>query len=392
MFLVGGTRPEGLKLGPVAAAMREQHRLDPVIVASGQHPATFHQALASFEMRPDITVCPTREQGGQAELVGALLSELDGAFARRSPDAVVVQGDTSTTLAAALAAFWRGIPVVHLEAGLRTGDLTAPFPEEANRKLVGQISALHLAPTPTAVRNLELDGIHGPRVLSIGNTIVDAALTLSGTFRRYADDRLTKVEKRVAGRRRRLVLVTVHRRESWGAPLRRVLGAVAELITAHPDIEVVLPAHPNPMVAEDVHSVLDGVPRVTVTEPLPYLDLLRLLKQSDLVLSDSGGIQEEVASFGVPVLVLREVTERMEAVKAGFAVLVGTNPETIVAAATDMLGHGEWVPAQSVNPFGDGQARYRAEQAIAWHLGLEAEPPSQFIPPDVPSPIAAVAS
>jgi UDP-N-acetylglucosamine 2-epimerase (non-hydrolysing) len=382
--LVGGTRPEGLKLGPVADAMREDGRIRPIIVASGQHPTMFHQAMDVFLLRPDITVRPSRRQGGQAELTSMLLTELDQVLSDCRPDAVVVQGDTTTTLAGALAAFWQGIPVVHLEAGLRSGDLSAPFPEEGNRKIVGQISSLHLAPTPAAARNLEQDGIAGPGVLTIGNTIVDAALALSSTQVDYSNPVLSAVERRVAAGRRRLVLVTVHRRESWGAPLRRVLRAVGELVDAIPDIEVVVPAHPNPQVRGQVHEILGRRERVTVTEPLPYVDLVRLMSCAALVLSDSGGIQEEVATFGVPVLVLREVTERMEAVRAGIARLTGTDGTAIVQTATRILqdsARGGTQPCAG-NPFGDGRARYRAEQAIAWRLGLDGEPPEPFDPED----------
>jgi UDP-N-acetylglucosamine 2-epimerase (non-hydrolysing) len=385
--LVGGTRPEGLKLGPVAAAMREEGRIDPLIVASGQHPTMFHQAMDVFDMRPDITVRPARRQGGQAELASLLLAELDQVLADCQPQAVVVQGDTTTTLAAALAAFWRGIPVVHLEAGLRSGDLSAPFPEEGNRKLVGQISSLHLAPTPAAARNLELDGIAGPGVLTIGNTIIDAALALSRVRVEYSHSALSDAESRAAAGDRRLVLVTVHRRESWGEPLQRVLRAVADLVRSVPDIEVVVPAHPNPLVRDQVVDVLGDLDRVTVTDPLPYVDLVRLLRCAALVLSDSGGIQEEVGSFGVPVLVLREVTERKEAVQAGIARLVGTDGDLVQKTATQVLEEtatqvgGRPCPD---NPFGDGKARYRAEQAIAWHLGVLAAPPEPFAPRIVP--------
>lgn len=381
--LVGGTRPEGLKLGPVVVAMIERGRLSPLTVASGQHPTMFHQAIEAFDLHPDIELNGLRQRGGQAELVSLLLPELDAVLAARRPAAVVVQGDTSTTLAAALTAFWRGVPVVHLEAGLRSWNLAAPFPEEGNRRLVAQISSLHLAPTPTAVRNLATDGIHGPYVLSIGNTVVDAALTLSNRPAAYSDDRLAKIEQRAAAERSRLALVTVHRRESWGAPLRRVLTAVAELVRILPDLEIVLPAHPNPVVRDDVLRILGGEDRVTVTEPLPYVDLIRLLKRASLVLSDSGGIQEEVASFGVPVLVLREVTERTEAVEAGFATLVGTDEEIIIEQASRLLRRGgtdDTGRSLHANPFGDGWARYRAEEAIAWTLGLQPDPPAQFLP------------
>ncbi|WP_279579067.1 non-hydrolyzing UDP-N-acetylglucosamine 2-epimerase [Fodinicola feengrottensis] len=244
----------------------------------------------------------------------------------RQPAAVVVQGDTTTTLAGALGAFWRRIPVVHLEAGLRSYDLTSPFPEEANRKLVGQVAALHLTPTAVAAANLAAEGIASERVLTVGNTVVDAVLEVAGKCRPYQDSRLAAVDAEVRAGRRRLVLVTVHRRESWGEPMERVLRAVAEIVLTHPDIEVVLPAHPNPAVFGQVQEILGQLDRITVTEPLSYSDLARVLSVATLVLSDSGGIQEEAPSFGVPVLVLRDVTERMEAVDAGVCAVGGYGP------------------------------------------------------------------
>lgn len=380
--LVGGTRPEALKLGPVAAAMSEQGRLRPVIVASGQHPSMFHQALSVFGLRPDASVALARHAGGQAELAGLLLPELDAMFDRYRPAAVVVQGDTATTLVAALAGFWRRLPVIHLEAGLRSGDLDAPFPEEGNRRLVGQITSLHLAPTPRAEQNLAEEGITGPEVITIGNTIVDAALAVSESYAGFAEGRAARILDRAAAAHTRLVLVTMHRRESWGRPVRRVLTAVKELIRTVPDVDVVLPVHPNPIMRDEVRRTLGRLDRVIVTEPLQYVDLLRVMKDAALVLSDSGGIQEEAVSFGVPILVLREVTERMEAVESGFATLVGTDRETIVGSATGLLtGDPSFaVPPPQCNPFGDGHARYRAEQAIAWHLGIELEPPAPFVP------------
>lgn len=400
--LVGGTRPEALKLGPVAAAMRESGRLRPVIIASGQHPSMFHEALSVFGLEPDATLTLERSAGGgQAELAGQLLPELDVLLARFEPAAVVVQGDTATTLAGALAGFWRRVPVIHLEAGLRSRDLAAPFPEEGNRRLVAQIAALHLTPTPMAEQNLAAEGIGGPTVITIGNTIVDAAIAVSASRAGFADSRVAGVVDRVAAEQSRLVLATVHRRESWGAPMRRVLAAVADLVGSVPDVEVVIPAHPNPAVRDEVHQTLGHLDRVLVTDPLAYVDLLRLLKCASLVLSDSGGIQEEVASFGVPILILREVTERMEAVDSGFATLVGTDREVILKSATALLGGDPRHPApRGCNPFGDGRARYRAEHAIAWTLGMQLDPPAPFVPtepaeadkPTEPDELAAVPS
>jgi len=246
VHLIGGTRPEAVKLAPVALAMREQGLLNPVLVESGQHPAMVGQALAAFDLAPDISVRFERRTGSQAELVGELIRRLDALWAARVPAAVMVQGDTTTSLAGALAAFWRRIPVVHLEAGLRSGNLDSPFPEEANRRLVAQVAALHLAPTTLAAMNLLDEGVPVGQILVSGNTVVDAALAVAARKLPYEEERLAGV----AASGRRLVLVTAHRRESWGEPLDRVLAAVRELVRRFDDIHVVLPSHPNPAVRE----------------------------------------------------------------------------------------------------------------------------------------------
>jgi UDP-N-acetylglucosamine 2-epimerase (non-hydrolysing) len=379
VWLVGGTRPEALKLAPLAAAMNGQQRLRPLIVSSGQHPTMFHQGLAAFGLAPDREIRVSRDTGSQAELAARLIEQLDRRLVLDSPAAVVVQGDTTTALAGALTAFWRQIPVVHLEAGLRSHDLAAPFPEEANRKMVDQIAALHLAPTPGAAVNLRAEGVAPECIHVIGNTIVDAVMTLAGRTRRFSDPALAAVEDGLANGRR-LVLVTAHRRESWGAPLRRVLGAVRDVLAAHPDVIVALPAHPNPEVRADVVAVLGADRRVVITPPLDYPDLVRLLERSTLVLSDSGGIQEEAPSFGVPVLVLRERTERREAIEAGYATLVGTDRARIVTEACRLLSetvggaraNGRRLP----NPFGDGHSGERAMAAIVGMLHGEVQRPA----------------
>ena len=382
VFLVAGTRPEAVKMAPVAAAMFAGGRIRPVLVNSGQHPEMVDQALESFGFAADVRLKLNRVTGGQAELTSQLIEELDRLFAERSPSAVLVQGDTTTTLAGALAAFWQQIPVVHLEAGLRSHDLTSPFPEEGNRKMVGQLASLHLAPTADAAAHLAAESLQGNNVLTIGNTVVDAVLDVAARRAPYGDTRLQEIENRVQGGQSRLVLVTTHRRESWGEPLDRVLRAVADIVEARPDVEIVLPAHPNPAVRGQVLDVLGGVGRVTITDPLPYAQMARLLAQCTLVLSDSGGIQEEAPSFGVPALVLRDVTERMEAVNAGCAVLVGTDRERITSLTVDLLDNPSAREAMTAdgNPFGDGLASVRTEQALAWLLGLQQQRPVEFAP------------
>ncbi|MFC5288976.1 non-hydrolyzing UDP-N-acetylglucosamine 2-epimerase [Actinokineospora guangxiensis] len=362
ILLLVGTRPEAVKAAPVAVAMAADPDLSPVIVHSGQHEWVVDQALAPFGLTPDERLPVRRSGGGQAELMAGLLPALDALLARRKPAAVVVQGDTTTTLAGALAAFWRGIPVAHLEAGLRTGDLAAPFPEEANRQMVARIAALHLAPTADSARALRAESVPVPDIVVTGNTVVDAVRVIATADRPPADPAFAALEPELdAGAR--LVLVTVHRRESWGAPLDDVLSAVRALVERHLDIRVLLPAHPNPNVRARVTAVLGGVPRAVVTDPLSYPDLVRALRRSALVITDSGGIQEEAPTFGVPVLVTRDVTERMEAVRAGCARLVGTDRTRVLTAADQALAANLRVPADR-NPFGDGHAAHRVVDAL----------------------------
>jgi UDP-N-acetylglucosamine 2-epimerase (non-hydrolysing) len=374
--LVAGTRPEAVKLGPVAAALRSTGRLQPVLVDSGQHDVMVAEALADLGEKIDVRLTISRRSGSQAELSARLTEALDDHYARTAPAAVVVQGDTTTALVAALTAFWRRIPVVHLEAGLRSGDMAAPFPEEANRRLIGQLADLHLAPTGRAAQNLLAEGAEAGRVLVIGNTVVDAVIAVAASGVAHRDPRLEAVEQaETAGLR--LVLVTAHRRESWGEPLDRVLAAVRQLAVEFDDIQVVVPAHPNPGVTEQVAAGLADSPRTLVTGPLPYGSLCRLLARSTIVLSDSGGVQEEAPSFGVPVLVLRDVTERTEGIEAGCSRLVGTDPDRILPAARRLLRDPLARAAMTAagNPYGDGHAAPRAEQAVAWLLGLAGAPP-----------------
>ncbi|MFC7530316.1 non-hydrolyzing UDP-N-acetylglucosamine 2-epimerase [Actinoplanes sp. GCM10030250] len=373
VHLIGGTRPEAVKLAPVVLAMREAGLLTPVLLASGQHPAMVTQALAAFGLEPDITLTVERESGSQAELLTAMVRELDELWSVRTPAAVIVQGDTTTSLAGALAAFWRRIPVVHLEAGLRSGDLESPFPEEGNRRLVAQVASLHLAPTPLAAMNLLDEKINPADVLITGNTVVDATLAVAGRKLPFENPDVAAAR---AGSTNRLVLVTAHRRESWGEPLDRILTAVTDLIARYPDIEVVLPSHPNPAVRAQVDTALAGVERVTVTDPLPYPDLSRLLSEAYLVLTDSGGIQEEAPSFGVPALVLRDVTERVESLDAGCAKLVGSDTGRIVEEASALLDSRVRRDAMTANgnPYGDGLAALRTAQATAALLGLAPFP------------------
>jgi UDP-N-acetylglucosamine 2-epimerase (non-hydrolysing) len=363
VLLVVGSRAEAVKLAPVARAMGAASTLGPVIVHSGPSDGAVDRVLGAFGLAADVSLDIRRRSSSQAELVAAQLPALDEVIVQRRPAAVLVQGDSATTLAGALAGFWRGVPVAHLEAGLRSGDLAAPFPEEGSRQMVARVAALHMAPTRAAAMALRAEAVGSGRIVVTGNTVVDAVEHVARADLPALDPAMAEVERQLDERGARLALVTAHRRESWGEPLDRVLAAVRTMVNAYRDLFVLLPVHPNPAVRAQVSRALGRHPRVRVTKPLDYSDLVRALRFADLVLTDSGGIQEEAPSFGTPVLVLRDVTERREAIDAGCAWLVGTDPRRIVAEADRVLCTGLRVPA-SRNPFGDGRAARRVVAEI----------------------------
>jgi UDP-N-acetylglucosamine 2-epimerase (non-hydrolysing) len=369
--LLVGTRPEAVKIAPVAMAMMGHPELRPIIVHSGQHRTMVQQALEPFGLAPDVEFVVERPTGGQAELAAALLPALDEWIVECRPAAVLVQGDTATTVAGGLVSFWRDVPLVHLEAGLRTGDLAKPFPEEGNRQLVSRITSLHLAPTLAAADALRAENVPSPRIVVTGNTVVDAVQYIARADLPSRNDTLLEFERQAGDCRGRLILVTVHRRESWGEPLNQVLAAVREIVARHEDCFVVLPTHPNPTVSAQVHDVVDGHPRIAVLPPLDYPDLVRILRRAALVMTDSGGIQEEAPTFGTPTLVVRELTERPEAVHTGCAWVVGTAREKIVRKASWILDSAFRLPPDA-NPFGDGKASLRAVEEIEQLVKLTA--------------------
>jgi UDP-N-acetylglucosamine 2-epimerase (non-hydrolysing) len=374
--VVFGTRPEAIKLAPVILALQADPRFEPVVVTTGQHPELLAPILETFAIAVDHDLRIGRHGQTLASITCAALGGLDDLVARLHPDVVVVQGDTTSTFTGALAGFYHRVPVVHVEAGLRTGDRYSPFPEEVNRRLTTALTTLHLAPTTGNVANLLAEGVARDAVVCTGNTVIDAlrhvvALPLV---------RPAPVVAEVEASSARVVLVTVHRRESWGEPLTAVARALGRLARAHPEVLVVLPAHPNPRVRASLTPALDGITNVRVVEPLDYRSFAALLARAVLVLTDSGGIQEEAPSLGVPVLVLREVTERPEAVAAGTVEIVGTDEARIVERATDLLDpEGAWAGrSRPVNPYGDGLAVPRTVAAIAHLLG-DGPPAHQFL-------------
>lgn len=352
VMVIYGTRPEAVKVAPLIRALAESPVLEPVVVSTGQHRDMLDQINAWFEITPDIDLNVFQHGATLTELAARILQKLPDVLASEEPDAVVVQGDTTTVAIAAIACFYHGIPVVHLEAGLRSGDIHSPFPEEANRKLAGQVTALHLAPTELSRANLLKEAVDASAVAVVGNTVIDALTWTAALEVTFSDPVLAEAH----AAKRPMILLTAHRRENLGRPMEQIADAVSQLAQRYPDHLFVFPAHANPKVRESIVPRISAHPNVHVCEPLGYPEFVHAQQWADLILTDSGGVQEEAPSFGKPVLVLRENTERPEAVTAGTVKLIGTGTEAIVANA--------------VNPYGDGHAASRSVAAIVALLGV----------------------
>lgn len=372
IMVVLGTRPEAIKLAPVIReALRHTERIELTVCSTGQHREMLDQALAVFAIKPDIELAVMQPNQTLAGLTARLLEQLDGVFRQHTPDGVVVQGDTTTAFAAGLAAFYQQITVAHVEAGLRTGDLQSPFPEELNRVMIGRMARWHFAPTLKAGQNLRHEGITDTSILITGNTVVDAIDLLQQQWQQ--DGGISKHLDLFPGRRQ--VLITAHRRENFGSGLQQICAAVKTLCEKYPDIGFIFPVHLNPQVRSIVHAMLSSLPNLKLLEPVNFQESLYLQSWSTLIITDSGGIQEEAPSFGVPVVVMREHTERSEGIEAGFATLAGTDPDAIVAAAVQYLDNPELTSRLNgrSNPYGDGRAASRIMQALlgepieAWH-------------------------
>jgi UDP-N-acetylglucosamine 2-epimerase (non-hydrolysing) len=379
ILLVYGTRPEAIKVAPVVKELERHPRLRPVVAVTGQHREMLDQVNEVFGITPDYDLNILSQGQTLYGITVKALTGLEPVIAEVAPAALLVQGDTTTAFAAALAAFYQQVPVVHLEAGLRTNNRYNPFPEEMNRRLATQLTDVHLAPTAIARENLLAEGVPADRITVTGNTVIDALQEVVGVPRAAHDPGFATLMA-TAGERP-LLLVTSHRRESWGEPIRHTARAVARIAVAHPELLVLLPAHRNPVVRDAILPQLDGLANVLVTEPLDYPDFCQALRRSTVVLTDSGGVQEEAPSLGKPVLVLRETTERPEAVTAGSAKLVGTDEDRIVSEVERLLTDPAAYDAMATarNPYGDGRAAQRSVQAIAAFLGL-GRPPAEFTP------------
>ncbi|MGI0480730.1 non-hydrolyzing UDP-N-acetylglucosamine 2-epimerase [Geminocystis sp. CENA526] len=348
-----GTRPEAIKLAPVIKRFQEAKDFDTKVILTGQHREMVSQVMKLFNLSATVDLDIMQTKQTLSDITCRSLQGLEKIFQEIKPDLVISQGDTTTAFSASLAAFYQQIPVAHVEAGLRTDNIYNPFPEEANRRLISQISQLHFAPTTLAVENLKKSGVTGEIHLT-GNTVIDALLSV-------AEKNPPCDIEGLDWQKYRVLLVTVHRRENWGEPLQDIIAGLKLVLAKFPDTAILLPLHRNPIVREPLQKALGDHDRVFLTDPLDYEQLVGAIQRSYLLLTDSGGLQEEAPSLGKPVLVLRETTERPEAVTAGTAKLIGTRSNRILSSASDLLGNeaNYQQMAEAINPFGDGKASDR---------------------------------
>jgi UDP-N-acetylglucosamine 2-epimerase (non-hydrolysing) len=370
---VFGTRPDTIKMAPVLFALRKYpSEFRTITVATAQHREMLDQVLRLFKIRvnQDMNIMMPRQS--ISGVVIRALEKLDMSFRKIKPDLVLVQGDTTTTFVGSLAAFYHRIPVGHIEAGLRTDDKYQPFPEEINRRLTSSLTDLHFAPTETARKALLAENVVPERIFLTGNTVIDALIATVKKTHRFADPRLETLVRERRRSKGRIVLITCHRRENWGRPMQQVCSAIRKLSLRYPDVMFVFPVHLNPVVREVVFPFLGGLNNVLLIEPLGYAPFVHLMNESYLILTDSGGVQEEAPSLGKPVLVLREVTERPEAIKAGTVKLVGLDERRIVSEASRLMDSAASYRkmANATNPYGDGKAAWRIVEILRWHFGL----------------------
>jgi len=367
ILLVFGTRPEAIKMAPLVKTLQAHNAFEVKVCVTAQHRHMLDQVLQLFDIQPDFDLNLMRPGQDLSDITSGVLLGLKPVLKQWRPDAVLVHGDTSTTFAASLAAFYQRIPVGHVEAGLRTGNLYSPWPEEANRKLTSVLAQWHFAPTATSRSNLLLEGVPSSAIHVTGNTVIDALLQVrvkifdSPQLRQQFDHDFSFLDPR-----KRLVLVTGHRRENFGDGFERICQALTRIAKNHADVQVVYPVHLNPQVQEPVRRLLGNIGNIHLIEPLDYLPFVYLMDKSTLILTDSGGIQEEAPSLGKPVLVMRDTTERPEAVEAGTVRLVGTDADKIATEASTLLTDAQAYQAMAFahNPYGDGQACQRIAQAL----------------------------
>ena len=375
VMTIFGTRPEAIKMAPLVLELQSRQGIQPICCVTAQHREMLDAVLEIFRLKPDYDLNIMEPRQTLSTITTKCLLGMEGALEEAKPDLVLVHGDTSTTFAGALAAFYRQIPVGHVEAGLRTWDKYSPFPEEMNRKLVGDIADLHFCPTPANRENLAREGITDG-VFVTGNTVIDALKTTVRTDYSFSTQALNSLD--YTGKR--IILVTCHRRENYGQPMANIMTALRRIADAFPDVELIYPVHLSPVVREAAGKYLSGHPRIHLIDPLSADEMHNLMARAYLVMTDSGGLQEEAPALGRPVLVLRRETERPEAVQAGTVKLAGTEEEEIFSLASELLSdeRAYHAMAHAVNPYGDGQACRRIADAIEWKFGLRAERPGEF--------------
>lgn len=377
VMVVFGTRPEAIKMAPVVKALERDEDIDCKVAVTAQHREMLDQVLRLFVISPHYDLNIMQPGQNLFQITGRALKGLQGVYEKEKPHLVLVHGDTTTTFAAALAAFYLQIPVGHVEAGLRTGSKYSPFPEEMNRHLTGVLADLHFAPTERARQNLLRENVPGENIFVTGNTVIDALLATVEPGYRFEHPVLGKLDFE----RRKILLVTTHRRENLGRRMREIYLALKEVVEKSPKVEIVFPVHKNPAVRRPVEEILGGLERVHLVEPLDYRPFVNLMQKCYLVLTDSGGLQEEAPSLGKPVLVLRDTTERPEAVEAGTVKLVGACREKIVGETLRLLRDEKYYQkmAGAVNPYGDGKASGRILEYIKYRRGLSKQKPQPFL-------------
>ena len=373
---VFGTRPEAIKMAPLVQEMEQESRIESIVCVTAQHRQMLDQVLELFQLTPKYDLNIMRQRQTLEGITTRALEGLGEVMEQEKPDLVLVHGDTTTTFAASLAAYYHKIPVGHVEAGLRTYNKYEPFPEEMNRRLTGAIAQLHFSPTPLAKAHLLAENVEESQIFVTGNTVIDVLKTTIEKDYTFTVEKLNQIDYQA----RRVITITAHRRENLGEPLEQICRAVLRLVKEFEDVEVVYAVHKNPAVVEPVHRILGGQERIHLIDPLDLKDMHNLMSRSYFVMTDSGGLQEEVPSMGKPVLVLRNVTERPEGVEAGTLCLAGTEEETVYEMAKELLTSAEAYEAmaKAKNPFGDGFASARIVQAILYQFGLEPTRPGEF--------------
>ncbi|MCB4756868.1 MAG: UDP-N-acetylglucosamine 2-epimerase (non-hydrolyzing) [Elusimicrobia bacterium] len=378
-----GTRPEAIKMAPVVKCLKASPHFRVIVAVSAQHRQMLDQALALFRLKSHIDLDLMQEGQSLFDITTKVINRFEEVLKRVRPDLVLVHGDTTTTLGGSLAAYYEKIPVGHVEAGLRTQDRYRPFPEEMNRRLTDALATLYFAPTTESRRNLLKENLSGGSIFVTGNTVIDALLHTVKLKRSIESGPLKRALERIQQEKASLILMTAHRRENFGAPYHDICRAVVELSRNFPRIHWIYPVHPNPNVKKPAHRWLSGRRNIHLIPPVNYYDLTHLINRSRLVVTDSGGLQEEAPSLGKPVLVLREVTERPEAVRAGTVRIIGMTQKRIVREVSWLLtdpGHYRRM-ANAVNPYGDGRAAERIVKAIEWFFGFRREKPTPFRSP-----------